>query len=224
MDITEKPYAQAALAGMIRAILREEIAAPLADLRRFVDRRFAELSNEVHGTAQLLDFSESNLSSQLARIHDQVATVIAAPSQEARNSGMELEAVVQVTETAANQIMEAAEAIADWLRDGARDATGIAAVADRINAIFEACSFQDLTSQRIRRAISHLQQVDTMLAGLSPKAPNTANEPGGTKPGGTKAGGTKAGTTEPNSTAPGIMPVGGTGSDLDQAAIDAMLA
>ena len=33
---------------------------------------------------------------------------------------------------------------------------------------FEACSFQDLTSQRIRRAIEHLQQVEAMLDDMIP--------------------------------------------------------
>ena len=38
----------------------------------------------------------------------------------------------------------------------------------KITAIFEACSFQDLTSQRIRRAIEHLQSVETMLDRIIP--------------------------------------------------------
>jgi chemotaxis protein CheZ len=39
-------------------------------------------------------------------------------------------------------------------------------VTQQVNAIFEACTFQDLTGQRIRRAIEHLQQVETMLTGM----------------------------------------------------------
>ena len=38
-----------------------------------------------------------------------------------------------------------------------------------MNAIFEACSFQDVTGQRIRRAIQHLQQVETMLTDIVPE-------------------------------------------------------
>ena len=36
----------------------------------------------------------------------------------------------------------------------------------QIDTIFEACSFQDLTGQRIRRAIEHLQHVESVLAGI----------------------------------------------------------
>lgn len=138
------------------------------DLRVFVDRRIAELSAEVHATVQMVDYSESNLSGQLARINDQIATMVAMPAAATRNSGIELEAVVQATEAAANTIMEAAEAISDWLRDGSRDADSLELVAERINTIFEACTFQDVTGQRIRRAIQHLQQVETMLDDLVP--------------------------------------------------------
>ena len=145
------------LAALVCDKLRAEFAPMFDELRRFVDRRVAELSAEVHGTAQLLDFSESNLSGQLSRIHEQIASVVALPVQASRNSGLELEAVVQATETAANQIMEAAEVIGDWVHSDRRDPADLAVVAEKVNAIFEACTFQDITGQRIRRAIEHLQ-------------------------------------------------------------------
>ncbi len=146
--------------------LREAMRAGFADLHRFVDRRIAELSAELHGAVTLMDYSEANITGQLSRVHEQIAGLLAAPAAATRNSGLELEAVVQATERAANQIMEAAEAIGDWLASGARDPDSVHAVAERIGAIFEACTFQDLTGQRIRRAIEHLQKVETMLGGM----------------------------------------------------------
>jgi chemotaxis protein CheZ len=157
------------LAGLVCDRLRTEIAPLFENLHRFVDRRIAELSAEVHGTAQLLDFSETNLSGQLNRIHEQIASVVAVPVQASRNSGLELEAVVQATEAAANQIMEAAEVIGDWVRGDRSDPAGLEMVAEKVNAIFEACTFQDVTGQRIRRAIEHLQRVETMLTDIIPE-------------------------------------------------------
>lgn len=145
------------------------IAVMFDDLRRFVDRRISELSAEVHATVQLVDYSESNLSGQLTRIHDQITNLLAMPAAATRNSGLELEAVVQATESAANTIMEAAEAINDWLREGRRDPESVDAMAAKVNAIFEACTFQDITGQRIRRAIKQLQQVETMLTDMMPE-------------------------------------------------------
>ncbi|HEX2940810.1 MAG TPA: hypothetical protein VHO91_07160, partial [Rhodopila sp.] len=48
-------------------------------------------------------------------------------------------------------------------------------ITEKVNAIFEACTFQDVTGQRIRRAIQHLQQVETMLTDIMP--PAAAAEP-----------------------------------------------
>ena len=168
------------LGAEFRVAIREELSPMLDDMRRFVDRRIAELSAEVHATVQMVDFSETNLSSQLARIHEQVATMVAMPAAATRNSGLELEAVVQATETAANQIMEAAEAINDWLAKGSSDPEAMKAMADKVSSIFEACTFQDVTGQRIRRAIQHLQQVETMLSDMVPAgeaAPVPAHAP-----------------------------------------------
>ncbi|MCB4822561.1 protein phosphatase CheZ [Roseicella aerolata] len=145
-----------------------ELTAQFDSLRQFIDRRIAELSAELHATVQLVDDSEANLSAQLARIHAQIAGLVAIPAAGTRNSGVELEAVVQATEAAATTILEAAEAIQSWIEDGAQDRVALQALSARVSSIFEACSFQDVTGQRIRRAIQHLQQVETMLQGLIP--------------------------------------------------------
>ncbi len=149
------------LEELVRAAIRTECD----DLRKFVDRRIAELSMEIHATVQLVDYSETNLSQKLASIHEQIANMVAPPIAATYNSGIELEAVVQATENAANQIMGAAEAIGSWLQAGG-DHASLPAVTEQVNTIFEACTFQDLTGQRIRRAIEHLQQVETMITGM----------------------------------------------------------
>jgi chemotaxis protein CheZ len=164
-------------ADQIQQVVAATIRDEMGGLRTFVDRRIAELSAEIHATVQLVDYSETNLSGQLAEIRKQIAGVIAAPTAATRNSGLELEAVVQATEEAANRIMEAAEAIGDWLRDGKHDGSGLEAVNEKVNAIFEACSFQDVTGQRIRRAIQHLQQVETMLTDMAPDEHGPPSQP-----------------------------------------------
>ena len=151
---------------LLRAAIREELSPFFAELRCFMDRRISELSAEVHGATQLLGYSEDNLSGQLGKLHEQVARMLAVPGSATRNSGMELEAVVQTTEAAANQIMEAAEAISDCVRKSVPDRETMAAINNKIDAIFEACAFQDLTGQRVRRAIEHLQHVGSTLTGM----------------------------------------------------------
>ncbi|MEI6160781.1 MAG: hypothetical protein WCP77_13160 [Roseococcus sp.] len=157
-----------ALTLALREVVRAEFQPLFVDLNRFVDRRIAELSAELHASVQLSDISEEKLSRELAQVHDRIASLVAVPAEASRNSGVELEAVVMATEPAANIILEAAEAIQDWIMTGQRDAADLENLAAKVNTIFEACSFQDVTGQRIRRAIQHLQQVETMLERVLP--------------------------------------------------------
>jgi chemotaxis protein CheZ len=82
----------------LRAALGAELAPRLAELRSFVDRRIAELSAEVHASVELADMGETRISGEIARMHEQIAQLVAVPAAATRNSGLELEAVVQVTE------------------------------------------------------------------------------------------------------------------------------
>jgi chemotaxis protein CheZ len=148
---------------LVRQAVREEVGGLVDELRRFVDRRIAELSMEVSATVQLVDFSEANLSGQLQRMHDQIASVVALPAAASRTTGLELETVVAETEAAAGRIMTAAETIRILVADGGGDRALLIA---QVNEIFEACSFQDLTGQRIRRALQNLQGVEGMLADM----------------------------------------------------------
>lgn len=169
-ELLENPVGEALLAAM-RQALHDEVKPFFGDLTRLVDRRIAELSAELHASVELVDMNEAKVSRELGMVHEQVARLVAAPTNATRNSGVELEAVVLATEAAANTIMEAAEAIQDWIAVGGRDAASIQTLASRVNTIFEACSFQDVTGQRIRRAIQHLQQVETMLERFVPFDP-----------------------------------------------------
>ncbi len=185
----------------VRNAVREEFHGMFDELRRFVDRRIAELSTEIHATVEMVDFSETNLTQQLQRIHLQLSRVVALPAAATRSSGVELESVVQATEDAANRILGAAEAI----RDAAGRPDGKAEILARVNTIFEACSFQDLTSQRIRRAIDQLRALDHMLEHIVEHA----------------AGGESAEPREPIRL---TVEIPGTGPDLAQDEIDRLMS
>ncbi len=154
------------LQELVREAVRTEIGGMFDELRRFVDRRVAELSTEIHATGELVDVTETHLSGQLHNMHQELARVLALPTQATRNSGIDLEGVIRATEDAANRIMTAAETIQAQAAKLAGDTAGIM---EQVNLIFEACSFQDLTGQRIRRALEQLQHVEGMLAALVEK-------------------------------------------------------
>ena len=74
-------------------------------------------------------------------------------------AGMELDAVVEETEKATDRIMEAAEAIMSADRDD-KDAFEALVDAQMID-IFEACTFQDITGQRIGKVVETLKRLET---------------------------------------------------------------
>ena len=77
-------------------------------------------------------------------------------------AGEELHAIVQSTEEATNKIMEAAETI--MTADPSDQGNYYNIVNDNIMAIFEACSFQDLTGQRISRVVDTLEFIDKRVS------------------------------------------------------------
>jgi len=80
-------------------------------------------------------------------------------------AGKELEAITQSTEAATNTIMEQAELImsADPEDMEAYHATVQGAVME----IFEACSFQDITGQRISKVVSTLVHIEDKIGSLA---------------------------------------------------------
>ncbi|MEH6546427.1 MAG: protein phosphatase CheZ [Sneathiella sp.] len=76
-------------------------------------------------------------------------------------AGKELDAIVESTETATNQIMAAAEKIMS------AKVTEPDVVNDACMEIFEACSFQDITGQRISKVVSTLEYIEDYMTKLT---------------------------------------------------------
>jgi chemotaxis protein CheZ len=76
----------------------------------------------------------------------------------------ELDAIVGATEAATNEIMDAAEHL------GSLSAMMDSEVADRMNdittRIFEACTFQDITGQRITKVVKMLKEIEGRVENL----------------------------------------------------------
>ena len=75
--------------------------------------------------------------------------------------GRELSAIVEATEGATNNIMEAAEAVMDYTGDNLEEYKQI--VTDRMMQIFEACSFQDLTGQRVTKIVETVEIIEERI-------------------------------------------------------------
>lgn len=80
-------------------------------------------------------------------------------------AGQELDAIVQSTEEATNTIMEAAE---EMMSSDAEDLDAYrTAVEAACMRIFEACSFQDITGQRISKVVETLKFIETHIGAMT---------------------------------------------------------
>ena len=149
------------------AALQESVA----ELRRFVARRFDEVSFEVNATGQMVGMSEDNMTKRFTEVLIVLNAIsFKGDGKTPHNVGVELDAVVKTTEDAANKILDAAALISeltkrpiDWADDRQR-AKALAAINNQADNILAACAFQDLTGQRIARTLENIRKAEAELS------------------------------------------------------------
>ena len=126
----------------------------LATMRRYFNSIDTTLYSEFRGLSEYIDRARGEIAE--LRPND-------LKQEKIPRAGLELEAIVASTEEATGTIMDAAEEImsADATADDYGDA-----VNDACMRIFEACSFQDITGQRITKVVATLTYIEERLHGL----------------------------------------------------------
>lgn len=89
-----------------------------------------------------------------------------------QRAACELDAVTEATERAATTILEALEEIelsANLLKSSGRpdQRDSVHAILDRVLVLYEACNFQDITGQRIRKVVTTLKFVEERVERMS---------------------------------------------------------
>lgn len=116
----------------------------------------------------------SGLFLYVKRMRQEIAA-ISRPEDEAlqfESTGVQLDAIVKATEKATNTIMEATEAnlnAVEELRQGLTEPAHVALldkIANNGNTILEACSFQDITGQRVTKVVKSITYVDDRVNAL----------------------------------------------------------
>jgi chemotaxis protein CheZ len=162
------------------------VSAQLEAIERFVARRFDEISMEINATSQQVDMAEEGIINRFSEILEVLHAIsYKGGGNTPANAGVELDAVVEMTEQAANRILDAADRITGRLHAGGDwgDETQRQNTLDEINRdveeIFMACSFQDITGQRIRKTLENLQLIEdrlgTALSKMGIKVEGTAD-------------------------------------------------
>jgi chemotaxis regulatin CheY-phosphate phosphatase CheZ len=134
-----------------------EVAAVTEVLVSTAGRYFSSLDSSLYS-----EFN--NLSQHLKEMHEEIAKVQVdkIKGEKLPSAGEELDAIVQSTEEATNTIMEAAEEI---MGGDPSDPEAFKALADdACMKIFEACSFQDITGQRITKVVTTLTYIEERIS------------------------------------------------------------
>ncbi|NCT40959.1 MAG: hypothetical protein GW778_04780 [Alphaproteobacteria bacterium] len=145
----------------------DSVSAQLKAIETFVARRFDEISMEINATSQQMDMAEEDMSGRFSEIMEIIKAVsFSGDGNTPANTGVELDAVVQATEQAANTIMDAADRISTQVNDAlakTAEPAAIEAINKDIEEIYMACSFQDITGQRVRKALENLKSIEDRL-------------------------------------------------------------
>ncbi|MCB1682203.1 MAG: hypothetical protein H6858_01740 [Rhodospirillales bacterium] len=151
----------------------EALNSQLRTIEKFVARRFDEISMEINATAQQVDMAEDGIVRRFKEILEVLGAIsYRGDNTSAANSGVELQAVIEDTESAANRILDAADRIVEYVssshekdwddpkaRDELRDR-----IRNDIQEILLACTFQDLTGQRIRNTLNNLHDIESRIS------------------------------------------------------------
>ena len=147
----------------------ERVAKQLEAIETFITRRFDEISAEINATSQQVDMAEDGIVKRFSEILEVLTAISHSGANTPANAGVELDAVVDMTEDAANKILDSAGRIStmlqtdkDWDNADTR-AKIIEAMTTEVDQIFMACSFQDLTSQRIRKTLDNIKMIKDRL-------------------------------------------------------------
>lgn len=126
--------------------------ASIRSMKSFIDGLDSSIYREFLGIAEYIENTKKEIS------HLQANDLKARHIPEA---GHELSEVVTATEDATTQIMECAEAILE--ADPSDHEAYNKLVNDKVMVIFEACSFQDLTGQRISKVVETLEYIESRV-------------------------------------------------------------
>ena len=110
----------------------------------------------------------------IQRVRQEIAAIDRPSDEEHQfdSTGEQLDAIVKATEEATNSIMECMESTAtavDTLREQINDPDQVALldkIIDNGNQVFNACSFQDITGQRVNKVVKSITYVEERVLSL----------------------------------------------------------
>lgn len=137
-----------------RAYSRKEVMEIIRSVLGSIDRDSAE-SEKLHSELSKLSSYIENMRSELAQLRS-----IEISHNHIPTATDELDAVIGETAKATGTIMDACEKIEKLAADAPKGGE----IATVVTEIYEACSFQDITGQRINKVVKTLKHIETKVS------------------------------------------------------------
>ncbi len=157
-------YKRDQVVGIINSVLGK-IKTPMEGSHETLGRELVELKDIIENLRNQIHTTQA---ADIGQTHIPTATD-------------ELDAVVATTETATQTIMESCEKILETMKSEKPEI--FQQVEGCVVKIFEACTFQDITGQRIRKVVSCLKQIEakteSILRAIEGEIGDVTSKPGG---------------------------------------------
>jgi chemotaxis protein CheZ len=134
-------------------MVADVVRAVLGTMRGDLDARETSLLGEVEDLGRMIAAARAEIAA--LQVDDIVASHIPSATDE-------LDAIVAHTATATNNILEVCETLDQVAATQRGDAA--TTLQDATTRIYEACSFQDITGQRITKVVATLKTIDAKVA------------------------------------------------------------
>jgi chemotaxis regulatin CheY-phosphate phosphatase CheZ len=206
-------------------IARDAIGRLSGDINEILDRRLA--GQQAQGNLGVMHRELQDLRAHIERSRAEIARIATKDGEAGSGARIskateELYEIVASTERATSDILGAAEAIQERIAPLGLKPEDRQAVEDRCMEIFTACSFQDITGQRIAKVVSTMSYVEQRVGAMIAMWDGNGEAVGSvrTSQGGGQSGGAGAAAEDPDAHLLNGPQMPGDG--LGQDAVDAL--
>ncbi|MGH6718728.1 MAG: protein phosphatase CheZ [Alphaproteobacteria bacterium] len=134
------------------------------EIAEIVSSIMATISGDLTASDLRLYRELEGLTDYIRRARDEIAALYPEDIRDEHlpKASNELDAIVKATEEATGTILESAETI-----DALAAEFGADKIREQVIRIFEACSFQDITGQRIKKVVTTLSHIEARIMDLA---------------------------------------------------------
>lgn len=137
----------------------------LDDIGSILESLIGSLQGDVSSSDLMIQRELRDIGERIQQLRTEISSIGTKEGKHLPTATMELDAVVKSTEEATNGILDAADEISTLISQVPTELQE--RFTEQVTRIFEACNFQDITGQRIRKVVSTLSFIENKVSRLN---------------------------------------------------------